>query len=145
MGAETNKKIYLSVAVLLCIITFFGAGYLLGIRNARSSSHGINASESAGTAAAAADRAADRLDTSADEIRDAEEAADNISRTGAEIGSTLQDIERSGGQFETGLNDCAEIVDRCKERNQRIAEIIGRPAGTGTDAGKRESDPSKGK
>lgn len=145
MGAEINKKIYLSAAVLMCIVIFFGAGYLLGVRNASSSRNGIRASESAGTAAAAADRAADRLDTAADEIRDAEEAADNISRTGAEIGSTLQDIERSGGQFETGLNDCAEIVDRCKERNQRIAEIIGGTAGTGADTGKRESDPSERK
>lgn len=145
MGAETNKKIYLSAAVLMCIVIFFGAGYLLGVRNASSSSHGISASESAGTAAAAADRAAERLDDAADEIRDAEETADNISRTGAEIGSTLQDIERSGGQFETGLNDCAEIVERCKERNQRIAEIIGGTAGAGADTGKRESDPSKGK
>lgn len=144
MGAEINKKIYLSIAVLMCIVTFFGAGYLLGVRNANSA-HGISASESAAGAAAAADRAADRLDTTADEIRDAEETADNISRTSAEIGSTLQDIERSGGQFETGLNDCAEIVDRCKERNQRIAEIIDGTAGTGTNTGRRESDPSKGK
>lgn len=144
MGAEINKKIYLSIAVLMCIVTFFGAGYLLGVRNANSA-YGISASESAAGAAAVADRAAERLDTAAGEIRDAEETADRISRTGAEIRNTVNDINKSDSQLKSGLDDCAEIVSRCQERNQRITEIIGRTAGTGTDAGKRESDPSKGK
>lgn len=145
METENEKRIYIIIAVLLSIIIFFGSGYLLGVRNGSTGSGKISASESAKRAGESADRTAERLNTTADQIRDAETTADSISRTGAEIGSTLQDIERSGGQFETGLNDCAEIVDRCKERNQRIAEIIGGTAGTGADTGKRESDPSKGK
>lgn len=145
MGTENEKKIYIIIAVLLSIIIFFGSGYLLGVRNGSTGSGKISASESAKRANESADRTADRLDTTADQIRDAETTADSISRTGTEIRKTVDDINRTDSQLKGGLDDCAEIVDRCQKRNQRITEIINSTAGPGTDTGRRESDPSEGK
>lgn len=135
METEDKKKIYIIIAVLLSIIIFFGSGYLLGVRNGSTGSGKISASESAKRANESADRTADRLDTTADQIRDAETTADSISRTGTEIRKTVDDINRTDSQFKGGLDDCAEIVDRCQKRNQRITEIINSTAGAGGSPG----------
>lgn len=145
MEPENEKKIYIIIAMLLSIIIFFGSGYLLGVRNGDAGSGRISASESAKRANESADRTAERLDTTADQIRDAETTADGISRTGTEIRKTVGNINRTDSQLKGGLDDCAEIVDRCQERNRRITEIINSTAGASgsTGNGKPEIEERK--
>ena len=144
METDEKKKIYAAFAAIALIISFFGVGYLLGIRNA-SAGNENSVSGAVERAADSVDRTAERLDDASDSIRDAEKTADDISRTGAEIGNTVDEIKQSDSQFETGLDDVTKIVDRCQERNNRIAEILSSAESTSGGSRKAESITEKAK